>query len=379
MTRHNGKRYRSLVIRLAVTFVVALQAIVGLAEEPVDEGSPPRAEATRLALVAQSLAPGEFARLATELPAPVSSLRDLLHVPFPDGRALAIHGWSDTGHWDPQRQKLFYLGMRRFKKFIAYDAHSNTWSELGWKGDPPPTDEKVGHAYGRNALDRKKGHYYHLAVVNRRARGLFRYIIDEDRWERLPDLPSSGYPSVAALSIEWHPGLDVLVVLDPSNPGRRVWTFDRAKWNELPRSTVNGYHSHLQYNDVAGDVLLAGGNRSRHAMQLLDRQGILQTLPDAPFPMTIGVNDLTYDPQSGRYLYIRARAREIWELDRQTSRWRRVVSPASDSWPTRSGSLGVPIPIESLGVIFMLHEDGPFLYRHNHTKCEKTSCPTTTK
>jgi hypothetical protein len=132
----------------------------------------------------------------------------------------------------------------------------------------------------------------------------------------------------------------------------------------------------MQYNDASGDMLLAGGNRTPHAMQLLDRNGIMHELPHAPFRMTIGVNDLTYDPQSGRYLYIRARAREIWELDPRTSRWRRTFDQASTPWPTRSGSLGVPIPIESMGVIFLLHESGPYLYRHDPAKCEKTSCPT---
>lgn len=334
---------------------------------------------TSLAVAAKSLTPGHFVRLQTRLPVGVPDMRELLRVQFPDGRKLAIHGWSDTGHWDAARQKIFYLGMRRFKKFIVYDAPSNLWQEIGWNGSPPPIDEKIGHAYGRNALDRKRGHFYHLSLVNKRARGLFRYLVDDDRWERLPDLPSAGYPSVAALSVEWHPGLDALVVLDPSSPGRRLWTFDGSGWHEQPRSTVNGYHSHLQYNDVSGDVLMAGGNRSPKTMQLFERNGKLRSLPDSPFPMTLGVNDLTYDPQSGRYLYIRSREQEIWELPAKTTKWRRVIDSSSTDWPLRPGSLAVPIPVESLGVVFFLHENGPYLYRHDPHKCERTSCPETMK
>ena len=348
------------------------------ATQPVHGEQTRQLETTDLARAAAALPPGQFVRLETGLPAGVNTLRELLRVRFPDGRTIAIHDWSDTGHWDPQRQKLYYLGMRRFKKFIAYDAQSNTWEELGWKGEPPPIDEKVGHAYGRNALDRKRGHFYHLAMVDRRARGLFRYHLDDDRWERLPDLPSPGYPSVAALSIEWHPTLDVLVVLDPSHPGHRLWTFDGQNWLEKPRSSVSGYHSHLQYNDVTGDMLLTGGNRTPFAVELLDKKGTLHALPDAPFKMSIGINDLTYDPQSGRYLYIRSSEKEIWELDRDNDHWRRAADKLTIRWPIESNDLGVPIPIEPLGVIFLLHDNGPFLYRHDPNTCTRTVCPSKT-
>jgi hypothetical protein len=94
--------------------------------------------------------------------------------------------------------------------------------------------------------------------------------------------------------------------------------------------------------------------------------------------MSIGSNDLTYDPQSGRYLYIRSKEKEIWELDRETGHWRRAADGSTIHWPTEAGELGVPIPIESLGVILLLHDTGPYLYRHATDTCTHTVCPSTT-
>jgi hypothetical protein len=70
-----------------------------------------------------------------------------------DGRTLAIDGWTDSAHWDPKRHRTFFIGMRKYKKFISYNVLTNAWQELCWAGDPPPKLEKFGHVYGRTALD----------------------------------------------------------------------------------------------------------------------------------------------------------------------------------------------------------------------------------
>ncbi|WP_068808209.1 hypothetical protein [Thauera phenolivorans] len=319
---------------------------------------------TEIGRLAQSLKEGEFRRLESAVPPEYERFHDFMHVQVADGRKLEIDGWTDTAHWDPKRQKVFFLGKRQHKKFISYDARTNSWEELGWAGDPPPQFEQFGRPYGRNALDWENGHYYHLSIVDGYTKGLYRYLIDEERWERMPDLPSGGEKTVAAVSMEWHRGMKKLILLDRTGKGHRLWAFDGKAWKDLGRSNVHGYHSQMQYNEKRGDLLIAGGTHTLRKVDLLTKDGELKHLPDAPFKMGIRNSDLVYDPVSGDYLYLITEARELWEMNPETAEWKRVRTWTDESWPFGKYGYVVPAPIDDLGAILWLHQRGPLLYRH---------------
>ena len=258
----------------------------------------------------------------------------------------------------------FFLGKRGLKKFISYDARTNTWEELGWAGEPPPQFEQFGRPYGRNALDWENGHYYHLSLVDGYSKGLYRYLIDQKRWERLPDLPSGGEKTVAAVSMEWHRGMKMLILLDRTGKGHQLWGFDGKAWKNLGRSAVHGYHSQMQYNEKRGDLLIAGGSHTMQKVDLITRNGELKHLPDAPFKMTIRNSDLFYDPVSGNYLYLITEERELWEMNPDSHEWKRIRTWTKENWPFGEYGYVVPAPIDELGAVLWLHQRAPLLYRH---------------
>lgn len=302
--------------------------------------------------VAAATAPGRFSPIDTRLPPGVARLSDLFRVPVDDGRRLSIDGWTDSAHWDPKRKRTFFIGMRQYKKFISYDAVNNQWQELGWAGDPPPKFEKFGHVYGRTALDWKRGHYYWLSPGN----VLNRYAIDQLVWESIPGVGIGGY-----ISMEWHEALDALIAI---NPGGKMVAFRGGATNAIGQSAVDGYHSVGRYNRTRGDMLFAGGNASRRALELLERGGRVRRFREAPIDISIQNASLTYDPVSGNYLVMLRRERELHEFDPDRDEWRLAGKWDRDEWPFGTHGFYTPVVIDELGVVLWQSETGGHVYRH---------------
>lgn len=311
-----------------------------------------RLKASRFGRLAAQVAPGRFVLLETGLPPGISRLSELFRVRIDDGRMMSIDGWTDSAHWDPKRKRTFFIGMRKYKKFISYDAINNQWEELGWDGEPPPKFEKYGHVYGRTAIDWKRGHYYWLSLDN----VLNRYLIDEKRWEAIRDVPIGGY-----ISMEWHESLDMLIAIPR---GHEVKAYRDGKTLTLGKAAVDGYHSLGRYNRTRGDMLFGGGNKSSQKISSISKDGSIRDHHDAPFPFTIGNSSLTYDPVSGNYLLLRAKERELYEYDPDREEWRLAGDWSAGGWPFGAYGFYTPIVIDELGVIFWQSEHGNYLYRH---------------
>lgn len=307
---------------------------------------------THLAAVAATVKPGTFVPIETRLPEGMKRLPELFRVRVDDGRQLSIDGWTDSAHWDPERLRTFFIGMRKYKKFISYDPRENRWSELGWEGEPPPKMEKFGHVYGRTALDWKRGHYYWLSPGKR----LNRYVIDARRWEAFDGVPISGY-----ISMEWHEKIDRLVAL---NYDYQFVTFRDGETQVLGKGSVHGYHSVGRYNRKRGDMLFAGGNKSRDKVTVIDSQGAIHIHKDAPFTISIGRSSLTYDPVSGNYLVMSGRERKLYEYQPDRQEWRVAGDWSAGGWPFGEFGFYTPIVIDELGVIFWQAETGNQVYRH---------------
>lgn len=329
-------------------FVLASAALVaGYAHSAADDLAD-----SVIGRVAAATAPGQFSPIETRLPPGVAKLSELFRVRVEDGRRLSIDGWTDSAHWDPKRKRTFFIGMRKYKKFISYDAPSNQWQELGWAGEPPPKFEKFGHVYGRTALDWKRGHYYWLSPGN----VLNRYAIDQAQWEAIKGVPISGY-----ISMEWHETLDMLVAIKPSH---EVVGFRDTNARTFGKSGVHGYHSLGRYNRTRGDMLFAGGNNSPKSVSMIGRDGKVIEKRDAPFRFSIGNSSLTYDPVSGNYLLMRGKERRLYEYDPEGDEWRVAKDWSNGDWPFGSYAFYTPIVIDDLGVIFWQSEIGNYIYRH---------------
>lgn len=306
---------------------------------------------TPLGRLAADLAPGQFGVLATRPPAGVSQLTELFHVDTPDGRRVPIDAWTDSAHWDADRKQTLFQGLHETNKFIAYDAGRNTWRELGWQGTAPPRHEPQGYTYGRTALDARRGHFYRLAGDT-----LYRYDIEQAHWRKIEPTPIGGYTPLA-----WHRELDMLVNLR----GHVFRGFDGERWHELGESSVSGEYSAARYNPARREVLAIGGDSSESAVSILDAQGDVRQGAEAPFAFQLSLDNLTYDPQSGRYLVLRWAEKELWEYDGEAHSWRLARSWSSGGWPFKEYGTVVPIPIDELGVIFWQYEHGPRIYRHD--------------
>lgn len=319
--------------------VGAVRAEDGLADSPIGR-------------LAATLKPGDWAEIETVLPKGMTSLFDLFRVRIDDGRFMSIDGWTDSAHWDPRRRQTLFIGMRKYKRFIAYDSMNNAWQVLGWAGNAPPKFERVGHVYGRTALDWKRGHYYWLGP----GKVLYRYLLDEARWESIDGVLMGGY-----VPIEMHEGMDALLAI--SRGGQLIGYRDGKSW-EIGRVAVDGYHSVGRYNRARGDMLFAGGNASARKLVLVSKDGSTRSLRDAPFDIVIKNASLTYDPKGGNYLFMLRQERELHELDPDRDEWRLVRKWSESQWPFARNGFYTPVVIDELGVSFWQSETGNRVYRH---------------
>lgn len=340
--------FQGLIRLLAAALILGLTAVPGLVRAEENR----QLEESVIGRVAAKAAPGTFVRIETKLPAGKTRLSELFRVQVDDGRRLSIDGWTDSAHWDPKRKRTFFIGMRKYKKFISYDALENLWYELGWEGEPPPKFEKFGHVYGRTALDWKRGHYYWLSP----SKILSRYLIDERRWEAISNVPIGGY-----ISMEWHETLDMLIAI---NQGYEVVGFRDREAKVLGKAAVHGYHSVGRYNRRRGDMLFAGGNHSRQKVSSITREGKIKNHRDAPFAISIGHSSLTYDPISGNYLLMQGKELKLYEYDPSREEWRLAGDWSKGGWPFGEYGFYTPIVIDELGVIFWQSELGNYVYRH---------------
>lgn len=341
-------RFARLIPSVSAAVVCALL----LASGNISAGDGNGLERSPIGRIAATLKPGSFVKLETELPPGTTTLSDLFRVKVDDHRRLSIDGWTDSAHWDPKRKRTFFIGMRKYKKFISYDALTNRWQELGWAGEPPPKLEKFGHVYGRTALDWKRGHYYWLApdkVLNR-------YRIDDSRWDAIRGVAMSGY-----ISMEWHEKLDMLIAI---NPGHEVVAFRDGETKVLGKSAVHGYHSVGRYNRTRGEMLFAGGNQSRRKVSSIAHDGKIRDHRDAPFDISIGNASLTYDPLTGNYLVMLGKQRQLYEYDPDREEWRLAGEWNEAVWPFGPYGFYTPVVIDELGVIFWQSEAGNHVYRH---------------
>jgi len=291
---------------------LALLSVLAHAAEPawlpggeeVKKAVEARRGKTELSKLAESMKPGTWAELKTEMP------KDLWACPPPAKSHSA--GYTDDAHWDSRTGQFMYMGRRETRKFIAYSEEKNAWRDVGLPEDhkdagSPHLANKYGHIYGANAFDAANSRFYHyypggfgLSETDPlQVEGISFFDVVSKKWTRLPPLPSkSGFGGQA---IEYFSAMNGLVAL-----GKQTWFFSsaRQKWESMGLSPVDGYHSMFRHNPYREELLMCGGNNGWQTVARLTKEGKIERLKDSPVTLRISMDKLTVDPVSGRYLIL---------------------------------------------------------------------------
>jgi hypothetical protein len=303
---------------------------------------------TALGQRASAMEPGSWARLETE------GLDSMLTTALPPARALPVFGWSDDAHWDSRTGQLFWLGLRRTRKMIAYAEDTNRWRDIPLDGVPnaPPFGVFYGYTHGNNALDIERSRFYHLSG----GVGVSYYDIVSERWFALPE--GGEYPSAGC--IEYFSARRELV-LD------RDLLFDdiAGAWLTAEAPPVQGYLGLARHNPMREEVLFAGGNETPRVIARRRADGAIERLPDLPFDTGVSADKITVDPRSGVYLLLDYAARDLWELDPETFAYRLVDDFSVTPWPFGYGEHPVVAFVPEHGVTMWITPSRVMLYRHD--------------
>jgi len=315
------------------------------------------AASTAFARLAAEMKPGTWRELKTE------GLTDaLLKAPLPS-KGLDIMGWTDDAFFDDREDRIYFLGLRQRRRFIAYSAATNSWSDLGLPdhhlaAGSPPVESKFGHVYSRNAFDPQRGRFYHMD--HNEGGGIYRFEIATQRWNKLPE---GGNYAMTGI-IEYFSARQGLVNLGSGRDGVRFFREADQAWENLGSVDVHGYHSLGRHNPLREEVLLAGGNDSPRTVVRVRKNERIERLNDSPVALNIRHDKLTVDPLSGRYLILLSDEKRLYEFDSNTNAYRLVDDFTETPWPFGRYDMPVAAFSQKHGVVvWVAHR--MVLYKHD--------------
>jgi hypothetical protein len=316
-------------------------------EEEIESAVATRRGKTALSILAAQMEPGSWATLDTGRP------EDLMWVTNSEGKRFHIAGWTDDGYWDSRTGQFLFYGFRQARKFIAYSEEDNAWRVVP-EHYPWPLETAMGHIYGNNAHDPVSGTFYHNAP---NAKNVYAYDLAVEQWQELPQLPVGR--GRYGTSLEYFRELGGLV----RHADGVLHLFDEgsAAWSVLGTTEVCGYHSLARRNPYLGEMLLAGGDETRHTVEKIDSEGKITRLKDSPVPLSIRMDKLVVDPVSKRYLLFTDNLRVLHEFDSVTDTYVKVTGYSKPSF----GRYALPVPasIPEYGVIMFI-DAKTRLYKH---------------
>lgn len=325
---------------------------------------------TSLAKLAESMKPGTWAELKTEVPAGLWSSPKVNGGRNAGGSGgLHIAGWTDDAHWDSRTGQFFFMGLRQTRRFIAYSEEKNEWRsiDLDPKSDNPCFRSKFGHIYSSNGFDHERSRFYHRyngfesqAEGLKLEGGISYFDVVTEKWTKLPAKPES---LGGGMSIEYSGAMDGLISLGKT-PG--FFSQARQKWEPLGASPVDGYHSLIRHNPYRKEVLITGGNNNRRVVARIKADGKIERLKDAPADLGVRGDKITLDPATGRYLIFSFRDEsggKCFEFDSDKNEYRQADGILAN-YPFKGGAMPVCAFIPEYGV--SMWADGKvFLFKHD--------------
>jgi hypothetical protein len=255
------------------------------------------------------------------------------------------------------------MGLRQTRRFIAYSEAANSWRDIPLPDDhtaanSPPLASKYGHVYSRNALDPKRGRFYHMD--HNEGGGIYRYDIDTGAWAKLP--PGGNYGMTGV--IEYFSAMDGLVNLASGKDGIRFFSERDQQWRNLGPVAVHGHHTLGRHNPFREEVLLAGGNATPRTVVILGKDGRVRQARDAPVDLTIRYDLITVDPVSGRYLILDPVEKRLYDFDSRTDEYRLVDDFSKTPWPFGRYDAPIVAFIPEYGVTMWVASK-VWLYKHD--------------
>src|SRR5262245_47789934 len=165
-------------MRAQLSVAAAIALAFGLAPS-VGFGSP-------LTDVIETMQPGDWGELTTN---------EIDAVLVAGGASQMEIGYSEDIVWDPDSRQLFFVGgdHNDLPQFISYSEDTNTWEQHprpGWMGSG------TMHGYDHSAIDPSRRFVYHRPFASTH---VYRYDIDNDAWNQVPDAPNNGTSCCDAL------------------------------------------------------------------------------------------------------------------------------------------------------------------------------------
>lgn len=333
--------------------------------------TPAQGNATALRALADSLRPGEWARLETQ-----GYANGDIFLTADNGSILE---YSNEAQWDPIGRRIIIAGTGRGsnaaygvrnQNWVQYSETTNTWTTL------PTLPFYLGfHSYDHAAVDTTTGDYY-LRVVNSAAPQ--RYSASSGSWSAMPAIPLSYVGCCNAL--EFFPELSGLVfVAGASNGATEIFRYvgSANRWERLPTGTnvpMGNYHEITEYNPVQKFLYFGGGEvyqvGNRRELYRLDSNGTVTRLADAPLSYGVQTAMTLVDPLSGNFLLFPAsRPTSFYEYDVAANNWAcRAIGSTFNTLDQYGDQATVATAIPEYGVLVFFkrgsNNPGVYLYKH---------------
>lgn len=293
-------------------------------------------------------------------------------IPAPTLTALTIPPshlyWSDSGTWDPVRQKLVQVGGTgacceppgKFRD-LQYDAASNVWTISA------PIWLTSGHSYDGNALDPATGDRYFVRGSNAQPLVPPEIMKSTDggaTWAAMPRIYPQPFQAISTSgSITWYPDAQALIYI---GSGNQVAAYRNGAWQSIagvPANTWASDRPSSEYNPVHRAVWLGGdtsanvGKSFRLDYNTSTQAFSIVALPAVPFSMRNNTAHHMTDPISGEHLIMRigttaVPARQWWGYDVMTGATRDIPELLNSPWDRGSNQYALAhFEIPELGVI----------------------------
>ena len=339
--------------RLSIVGLVLLTVVAaGLATPPRARG----ADASALASLAASMAPGTWAELKTSGLTPA-----LLEVPT-HVQVYNILEYQNSGVWDPTSHQVLFVGgpHENQGRFITYDEATNTWRQ---EPDPTPSYLLYNHTYDHNTINPTTGELY-FRPFNRPE--IWAYKIATKTWRRLTTIPQGDFNCCG--SIQYFPDRNGILFVGTSEI--EFYYVGSGRWTS-PWTTVKTgpYHAIAEYSPVA-KVLIFGGGSGVSTVYRMDAKGKIRRMGDSPVPLDGGGHAIfTADPVTGHFLLF-GEDGSFYVYDSEADRWTRQDQrpPFFDAGQYGPVSCSIAIPIDTYGVVMTVtyspKDPKVFLYKH---------------
>ena len=184
--------------------ITAAALILALGAAAAQAGESARRQ-TVLGAAASRLVPGAWTEIATK-----GHRYGMFKV-----RDHHVFEYTDDAVWHPASQTWLFIGQGHISpplKFLTYSARSNAWQAMPIP--PWAIGLKWGHAYDNNAIDAKRGVFYHHQSESWVVHA---YDIAGRTWRTLPQVKAFSHAHGTALA--FFPEMDALVrVLAATSP-----------------------------------------------------------------------------------------------------------------------------------------------------------------